>query len=196
MGEHVRRVRHNWPVIVIAALVAVLGLWASVQIGALGDQLRKAEEDSLTLSDQVERLGGTPLVSVSPGPPGMPGERGGVGPSGPPGPAGARGVPGPSGSPGPRGPAGVPGPVGPSGPPGAVGPSGAPGKDGADGKDGAAGEPGPRGEQGERGPAGEQGPRGETGPPPAGWTFTVLGVTYQCAPDEPGSTTYTCKPGG
>jgi hypothetical protein len=196
MGDHVRRVRRNWLIIVIAAVVALLGLWASVQINALGDQLRKSEENQEVLSDQVESLGGKPLVSPSVGPPGERGEQGPPGqtivgprgPAGPSGPPGRDGRPGVAGKDGAQGPAGVAGSPGPRGEPGESvtgppGPRGEPGKDGADGKDSTV--PGP---QGERGPA---------GPPPSGWTYTDhLGVKYQCTPDEPGSAHYTCKPGG
>jgi len=204
MGEHVRRARRNWLIIAIAAVVAVLGIWASVQINALGSQLREAEENQQVLVEQVERLGGEPLVSPSVGPPGERGERGetgppgqtivgprgSAGPSGPPGKPGRDGKDGAPGSPGPPGPPGAVGSPGPRGEPGATvtGPPGPKGEPGEDGKDGVDGSPGPQG---------ERGPRGEPGPPPSGWTYTDhLGVTHTCTPVEPGSATYTCKPGG
>lgn len=193
MGVHVRRIRRNWLLVAAVAVIGVLVVIISIQINALGEQLRKAEEDSHALADQVEQLGGVPLVSPSPGPPG---ERGEPGPTGPPGativgprgPAGPSGPPGRDGKDGAQGPAGAAGSPGPRGEPGETvtgppGPRGEPGKDGADGKDSTV--PGP---QGERGPA---------GPPPSGWTYTDhLGFKYQCTPNEPGSTTYTCKPEG
>lgn len=198
MGEHVRRVRRNWLIIAIAGVVALLGLWASVQINALGTQLRESEQNQQVLSDQVKHLGGVPLVSPSAGPRGERGETGPpgqtiVGPRGSAGPSGPPGRPGRDGKdsivPGPSGPPGVAGSPGARGEPGATvtgppGPRGEAGKDGADGKDGS---PGPKGDKGDPGP---------TGPPPSGWTYTDhLGFKYRCIPDEPGSTTFTCKPG-
>lgn len=164
----------------LAVGIAFAGLVAAlmVQIASVGDQVREAERDSAILSEQVERLGGVPLVSPTAGPPG---QRGKVGTQG------VQGIPGPAGSPGPRGADGRPGrdgALGPTGPPGVQGPkgdTGAKGEPGVDGKDGAAGEPGPE---------------GEPGPAPTGWTFAYGGVTYRCAPDSPGSTTYDCKPEG
>lgn len=174
--------------VVFAALMVALML----QVNVFGERLRKAEADRDVLSEQVERLGGVPLVSPSAGPPGergpvgppgqtIVGPRGQTGPSGPPGRAGKDGkdgVPGPAGVAGSPGPRGEPGET-VTGPPG---PRGEPGKDGADGKDSTV--PGPQGE------------RGPQGPPPASWTFTHLGITYTCTPDEPGGTTYTCRAGG
>jgi len=194
MAEHARRLRRNWVLIAAAAVLGVLVALISVQIHALGEQLRQAESDSAVLSDQVKRMGGVPLVSPSAGPPG---ERGPVGPAGQT-VVGPRGLPGPSGPPGPAGRDGKPGKDGAvglqgvpglKGDPGATvtGPPGVKGDAGADGKDGKDGSAGPEGKQG------EPGPRGETGPAPASWTFTYLGVTYQCTPDEAGSTSYTCK---
>jgi hypothetical protein len=197
MGVHVRRLRRNWLLVAAAAVIGVLVVVISMQIHALGEQLRQAESDSAVLSDQVKRMGGVPLVSPSAGPPGergpvgpagqtVMGPRGLPGPTGPPGPAGRDGKPGKDGAVGLQGVPGLKGDPGATvtGPPGAKGDAGVNGKDGQDGKDGSAG---PKGEQG------EPGPRGETGPAPSSWTFTYLGLTYQCTPDEPGSTTYTCK---
>lgn len=184
MARHVRALRKNWLVLVGGGVVALLAVLVSMQVHAFGAQLRQAEDDRVVLSDQVERLGGVPLVSPSPGPPG---QRGNPGPQGSTGP---QGMTGPVGSPGPRGPKGDPGQAGVP----AV--NGTPGKDGGQGP---AGEQGPQGEQGERGEAGEPGPRGEQGQPgprgetPAEWTFTHLGVTYTCRPVEAGSTTYRCE---
>lgn len=195
MGVHVRRIRRNWLLVAAVAVIGVLVVIISIQINALGEQLRKAEEDSHALADQVEQLGGVPLVSPSPGPPGERGEPGAtgppgqtiVGPRGPAGPSGRDGKDGAQGVPGVQGPAGVAGSPGPRGEPGETvtgppGPRGEPGKDGADGKDSTV--PGPRGETGPAGPA------------PSGWTFEWAARTYRCTPDEPGSTHYTCKPEG
>lgn len=199
MGEHVRRVRRNWLIIAIAAVVALLGLWASVQINALGEQLRISQENQQVLSDQVEELGGKPLVSPSVGPPG---ERGEPGATGPPGQT----IVGPRGSQGPSGPPGRPGRDGKDGVPGPAGVAGSPGPRGEPGET-VTGPPGPRGEPGEDGVdgvdgkdstvPGPQGERGPAGPPPSGWTYTDhRGVTYTCTPDAPGSTHFTCKPEG
>jgi hypothetical protein len=201
MGAHVRRIRRNWVFVAAAGVIGVLVVFISIQIHALGEQLRKAEEDSHVLAEQVERMGGTPLVSPAPGPTGARGPDGLPGPQGEPGPtgpAGRDGAPGPTGkpgrdgSPGPTGPPGAQGSPGPKGEPGdtVTGPPGPKGDKGEDGKDGTDGAPGPKGEQG------DPGSRGEPGPPPASWTFTHLGITYRCTPTEPESTTYTCEPGG
>ena len=82
MGVHVRRLRRNWLLVSAAAVIGVLVVVISMQIHALGEQLRQAESDSAVLSDQVKRMGGVPLVSPSAGPPG---ERGKVGDKGDPG---------------------------------------------------------------------------------------------------------------
>lgn len=125
-----------------------------------------------------------------------------------------RGVQGIPGIPGPVGPSGAPGRAAPTitPSPGASGASGAPGRPGANstvpGPSGAAGSPGPAstvagpaGPQGPKGDTGDQGPKGDKGdpgPPPSGWTFTyppgALGTTYNCTPDSPGSTHYSCAP--
>lgn len=195
MAEHVRRVRRNWVLIVIAAVVAVLGLWVSIQVNALGDRVRKAEDDRQILTEQVQRLGGVPLVSPSAGPPGErgetgpPGLQGATGPSGPPGRDGKDGAQGERGDVGRTGTQGSPGLRGET----VTGPKGEPGADGKDGTDGKDGSPGP---EGSPGPRGEQGLRGEAGPPPTSWTFDVGPITYTCTPVESESTTYSCKPGG
>lgn len=81
----------------------------------------------------------------------------------------------------------------PPGPPGPTGPTGDPGTQGATGPTGPQGDTGPQGPVGPQGATGPQGPQGATGPPPSGWTFTDrTGTTYDCAPDSPGSTHYTC----
>ncbi|WP_433520154.1 hypothetical protein ACQP2T_63485 (plasmid) [Nonomuraea sp. CA-143628] len=195
--------RHRAWWLPLAAAVAFAGLMAAgmAAIGDVRSQLRKAESDGHVLSEQVKRLGGVPLVSLSPGPPGergpvgpagqtVTGPRGLTGPSGPPGPAGRDGKPGKDGAVGATGVPGLQGVPGQKGEKGDPGPPGGKGEAGADGKDGKDGSAGPKGEQG------EPGPRGETGPAPTSWTFAIAGITYQCTPTETGSTTYSCKPEG
>lgn len=125
-------------------------------------------------------------------------------------------IPGPKGDPGPPGRDGIDGDtvVGPKGDPGkdstVPGPAGAdsnvPGPPGAAGKDSTApGPPGPAGPPGADstvpgppGPAGPPGERGATGEPgtgPSSFTFTYLGMPYNCTPNPPGSSTYTCSGG-
>lgn len=123
------------------------------------------------------------------------GVQGVPGAPGPAGPAGVAGSPGPSGAPGQNGRNGSPGVAGSPGP---AGPSGTPGTAGSPG---AAGPTGPAGPRGPKGDTGAQGPQGDTGPPPSGWSFTYtdsLGhsQTYNCTPDSPGSTHYSCTPVG
>ncbi|NAS22490.1 hypothetical protein GT755_12435 [Herbidospora sp. NEAU-GS84] len=178
MVRHALR-RRNWPLVAIILTFITLAWYVSSQIRSLADQLQQAEEDRVVLAQQVEQLGGVPRVTPPPGPQGEPGLPGAAGEPGQPGP---RGSAGPSGAPGQ---AGEPGPSGPSGPPGIQGPSGPPGE---------RGEPGPAGERGPQGERGEQGPRGETGPPPTSWSYTWLGITYGCTPDQAGSTNYVCNP--
>jgi hypothetical protein len=162
-------------------LLAVI-MWLILDVRA---QLGKLERDRAILAEQVERLGGVPLVSPTPA---ARGERGAQGPPGPPG------VQGPAGPPGAAGPKGEPGQAGPRGPGGPMGPLGMPGPTGPAGQRGEQGAPGPRGEQGPPGPQGPQGERGPAGPAPSGWTFSWLGATYSCRPVEPGSTAYRCEP--
>ncbi|MFI6296695.1 hypothetical protein ACIBEJ_34255 [Nonomuraea sp. NPDC050790] len=175
-----RQVRAWLLPLVISALFAALMIALMVQVNGLGDRLRRAETDRDLLVEQVEKLGGVPLVSPSPGP------RGEQGPTGPAGQT-VVGPRGPTGSPGPSGPPGRDGKDGASGP---VGTSGSPGPQGEPGAT-VTGPAGPKGEPGEPGPRGESGP---TGPPPASWTFTHLGLTFTCRPVEPGSATYRCDP--
>lgn len=179
--EQPRRPR-LWPLpLAVAVVFAAVLAGLMLQIHGLREQMLTAERNSRVLADQVERMGGVPLVSPSPGPPG---ERGDDGLQGPPGQPGPSGRPGRDGSPGPTGPPGRQGVRGEAGQPGAT-VTGPPGPQGGQGSPGPHGSPGPQG---------EQGPRGEQGPPPAGWTFTHLGVTYTCSPVESGSTTYRCEP--
>jgi hypothetical protein len=187
--EEPRRPR-AWPLpLAIAVLIAAVLTWLMVEIHSVRTEARVARQDSAVLADQVRELGGEPKVTPSVGPQGERGEKGDPGQTivGPRGPAGPSGPPGKDGKDGAQGPAGIAGSPGPKGEPGESvtgppGPRGEPGEDGADGKDSTV--PGP---QGERGPA---------GPPPSSWTFTWLTTTYRCTPDEPGSTHYTCRPGG
>ncbi|MGA4992969.1 hypothetical protein [Nonomuraea bangladeshensis] len=118
-----------WPLPLVVAVVftAVLGA-LMVQINGLAGRVRQAEDDRTVLTEQVERLGGVPLVSPSAGPPGR---RGDMGPQGPPGPAGPSGPPGPSGAAGRPGRDGSPGPTGPPGVQGPKGDAGAKGEPGA-----------------------------------------------------------------
>jgi hypothetical protein len=162
------------PALAFALLVAFGFGVLYLQQQSVGARLRQAEADNRVLAQQVRDLGGTPKVSPQPGPPGSPGPPGrpGIsvtGPAGPPGPSGRPGrtVTGPPGKPGVT-------VTGPPGPPGAS----------------VTGPPGPKGDKGDQGDKGE---KGDPGPPPSGWSFTYLGVTYQCRPVSDGSTEYTCE---
>lgn len=155
---------------------------ASVQAGTAANAAR-------ALSEQVEALGGDPVIDTDTLPL--------LTEPGPEGPAGLPGIQGIQGVPGPQGPVGVTGPPGPRGP---IGPIGPVGPTGAAGPAGAAGNPGPAGPKGDPGPAGEpgqDGTDGQTGDPgPAGYpdafTFTSLGQTYRCT-DQDGDREYTCE---
>ena len=166
-----------------APLAVILGLIVMALVGwifaqhlssanaDLEKQLLAQQAATVALTDQVERLGGKPVV----GPPGEPGEPGAsiIGSVGPQGPQGAAGNRGPKGEPG------------------------KPGKPGAQGELGAAGPAGPPGPQGEPGPQGAQGEKGER---PEGWTFTdQFGRTYHCSdgeqsPGGAGDGEYGCEP--
>ncbi|MET9411262.1 collagen-like protein [Streptomyces sp. NPDC002935] len=102
-------------------------------------------------------------------------------------------IPGP---PGPKGDKGDPGMAAPTITP-SPGTSGAPGANGSNGVTGPQGPQGDQGDPGVAGPQGEQGvqgDRGATGPAPSGWTYTDgTGATYECTPDDDGSTHYTCR---
>jgi hypothetical protein len=182
-------IRPRWrDLAIVAALVIVAAAiaWGAAQVAQLrsgsdlvNQQLSQSQRNVDTLADQVRHLGGVPTVNPLPGPRGEAGPQGGNGPAGPAGP------PGPIGPPGPAGPPGQPGPPGPAGADGSDGTDGTAGSDGTDGADGS---------DGDRGPPGDPGPAGPPGPPPAGWTFTFGGATWRCAPDGPGSDTYTCTP--
>jgi hypothetical protein len=132
----------------VAIVVGVIGLVLGVLWGALA--IVDLRHDNAVLTEQVERLGGVPLKSPKPGPPGE------AGPSGSPGVPGASGAPGRSGV---QGPSGRPGAQGERGAPGPSGVAGASGAPGADGQPGAQGPPGPKGEPGPRGEPGPAGPQ-------------------------------------
>jgi hypothetical protein len=165
-GTPLRLPRAEWLVALTLIFVVVLLGWLAVQVVALSQDLRTANDARDQLAAQVERLGGKPVagppgsrgepgksIEGPPGPVGPPGEPGPTGPEGPPGSPGPSGSPGATGDagadgvgqPGPTGPPGVTGPTGPTGPAGPAGPQGEPGpagKDGADGRDGADGKDG------------------------------------------------------
>ncbi|MEV4670958.1 hypothetical protein AB0K34_04825 [Actinomadura sp. NPDC049382] len=147
--------------ILLGVVALVLGaLWGALAIVDL-------RHDNAVLAQQVERLGGVPLKSPRPGPPGE---------QGPPGETGRQGVPGEGGAPGRRG---APGKAGPSG---AVGASGAPGKDGAEGAEGPQGPPGPAGPKGD---PGERGPSGPPGPAcPSGYHVETVKVVTAGGPTD------------
>lgn len=152
---------------------------------AISGTFRFNDRDLCEKAKQVQLDPTQPL----PGPKGEPGKDGvngkdGIGTAGPAGPRGPNGedstIPGPQGPPGSNGLPGaasiVPGPTGLQGSPGenstVPGPAGPPGPAG---KDGANGNP------------------GTNGTSPTSFTFTdAVGHTYNCTPDPPGSSTYTC----
>lgn len=188
MDAHRAPPRFRWrdaAVIVCLLAAMTLAAYGIAQVARVSSDLDQARTDVSVLSGQVRQLGGVPSVTPQPGPQGTPGSPGPTGPSGPPGPTGPRGEPGRSGD---------------NGTSGSAGTSGQPGTDGTPGSPGPKGDAGPQGEpgpEGATGPQGEKGPQGETGEqgPPSRWTFTFLGVAYQCQPDSSGSTEYHCTPG-
>ena len=218
MGEHVRRLRRNWVLIAAACVLGVLVALISVQIHALGEQLRQAESDSAVLSDQVKRMGGVPLVSPSAGPPGERGEAGR-----PPTAAEISAAVGAylAAHPPTSGRAPTSREIGAvvsaylednpprSGraptreeiadavstylrehPP-ARGPAGEQGEPGAT----VTGPPGPKGEPGKDSTVpGPQGERGPEGPSPSSFEFTFAGIRYVCRPTATGSANYECSP--
>ena len=170
---------------VVVALVVLA--WVVITMQELGHDLKFERDYNRTLAQQVRDLGGKPVA----GPRGEAGKSvvGPRGPRGSTGPAGASGHPAPTLTPS----------------PGTSGASGAPGKPGADSTvPGPPGPPGPSstvaGPSGPPGPAGSNGTDGEDGSdgkPPAGWTFTYLGVTYTCRPVDnfdPDNPKYDCQP--
>lgn len=122
------------------------------EIRSLGDRADDNAAVANRLADQVEQLGGTPVVE----PPAQ-GEPGAKGDQGDQGSTGERGPKGDKGDPGGRGPAGTNGSNGTNGTSGTNGQDGvtppcmaeptqcrgADGEDGTDGQDGAQGPPGP-----------------------------------------------------
>jgi hypothetical protein len=195
-----RVLAHRWkPIALLAFLLflagAVLLVYVRVQSEAhRADQLADEADlrgtavstlagDVRALREQVKARGGTPVapdptkavknlpdraeVPVPiPGPPGPKGDKGDPGKAAPT----ITPSPGSSGAPGAAGSNGIAGPQGPQG---------------------VQGDPGVAGPQGEQGP---QGDRGDTGPAPSGWTYTDgAGTTYECTPDNDGSTHYTCQ---
>lgn len=187
----------RWHYAFFALLILALVAFVAFSVRGLGDRIATAEDrvaDSATaadenqeaarrLAEQVERLGGNPVVEPDDLPPVV----------GEPGPAGESGEPGPQGEPGPApsqadvatavalycsggtcdGADATPsqvasavaaycnnrgecaGPAGDNGTPGADGSNGSDGSDGSDGADGNTGPPGPQGPQGP-GPTPEQ----------------------------------------
>lgn len=193
-----------------AALLIGVFLWgtaaaqrsevASSNAATLAEQVKQAcatdqlVVDNRNLCEKAEAVADSPeeLVPGPPGPQGADGKQGPTGPSGPRGIAGDKGDTGTSGAAGSAGATGangldstVPGPPGPVGP---------------QGESGAAGATGATGPQGEQGPAGNDGANGQdgaAGQPPSSFTFTdKTGTTYTCAPNPPGSSTYTCEASG
>ena len=168
-------------------------------VRALREQV-KAEGKTPVAPDPTKAVSNLPARAEVPVP--IPGPAGPQGVPGPSGSAGAPGSPGPSGAPGRAGSSGAQGAAGSPGPAGAMGVPGAAGSPGPTGAAGSAGATGSAGPQGPRGDTGEQGAKGDmgaTGPPPSGWTFTYTdtvghSTTYDCAPDSPGSTRYSCTP--
>lgn len=203
-----RVVRILGVLVVLAGIALLVGL--VVALAVLHDRVDEGERDRTELirqsrqnqdaasqnaqaaeqlHDQVERLGGNPVVeprdirtpvpTVTPSP-GPTGPRGAAGALGPRGGSGPRGQAGESGAPGARGPQGPQGPPGEPGAPGETGPAGAPGEAGPPGEPGAQGPPGPPGPPG---PQGERGPQGPQGPP--GADSTVPGPQGPQGPPGP-----------
>jgi hypothetical protein len=129
------------------------------------ERLEQAEVGIAALAEQVESLGGKPVVE--------PGDINGD----------IVAIPGPKGDKGDTGAPGAPGADGAPGAPGAPGADGAPGSDGADGTAGAtgsAGEAGEAGAEGQPGTPGVPGPAGETVCPPG---FEFMDVNIPSSPD-------------
>ena len=156
------------------------------QLEGLGEEpAAPAPEDAVEDLPEPEDLPDDVDLVPVPGPSGAPGEPGRDGQDGVDGEPGADGADGEPGEPG------EDGQPGQDGLPGEPGEDGAPGEPGADGAQGQQGEPGRDGVDGQDGRDGQD---GAPGPPPSGWTWTWYGVTYECLPDAPGSTHYTCQP--
>jgi len=160
---------------IATSLVAMLAFRGVDRASANEDRIAALEASATALAEQVESLGGEPVVT--------PEEIGGnvvpvPGPAGPEGPQGKTGPPG------------DPGPVGPMGPPGEIGATGATGDTGATGATGSEGDPGEPGAPGTEGPAGAPGPPGSG---PTSFTFQFREVTFVCT-DPEGDGTYDCHP--
>lgn len=192
----------SWPLALTAAvLLAAMMTAGMVTISDVREQIRSGERDRAVLSEQVENLGGVPLVSPSAGPAG---ERGQKGEPGPPGPTGSPGREPTKAeisaavsaylreNPPPRGRpptmqeimTAVAGYLAKNPPPA-----------GEKGEKGERGEPGPTGPAGKNGTDGIPGPPGSPGPSPSSWTFSYDGITYTCTRDDDTSEPrYVCTP--
>lgn len=160
----------------VLALVLAAGLsLLLIQVMRVSEENDQLENSAESLAQQVEDMGGQPVIRPEDLRQGPRGEQGDRGPRGPRGPEGDRG---------PRGPAGERGPIGPQG---SQGDTGSEGERGPQGEAGSEGDQGPQGEQGPAGPQGEtgpQGPPGADGRTPAEMTCTrtePLGDTYECS---------------
>lgn len=184
----------SWIIAVTVVVVVMGALWIAVTMSGLSADNSRLEQQATAserkastrdqqlrdLAAQVRKLGGTPVVVPPPGVAGSPGVAG---------QPGAPGRPGAAGSPGRSGGAGSPGPTGPAGPSGTQGAAGAPGQ-------AVTGPPGPAGPTGPAGKDGKDGTDGKDGSPPSSFSWTYLGVTYQCTPTSDDSTAYDCQPAG
>ena len=89
----------KWPVLLIPLVVLVATLLSSllIQVGKVADENKKLRETSQVLQQQIEDMGGHPVIEVIPGdegPRGKPGPPGRDGQDGEPGPRGFQGEPG------------------------------------------------------------------------------------------------------
>src|SRR5690606_36084458 len=89
----------KWPVLLIPLVVLVASLLSSllIQVGKVAEENKKLRETSQTLQQQIEDMGGHPVVEAIPGEegprgkPGPPGRNGQDGERGPRGPRASRG---------------------------------------------------------------------------------------------------------
>jgi hypothetical protein len=176
-----------WHTVLYVVMALIFGVFIFMILDNLTDRVNSAERTAaananavVALAEQVEDLGGTPVVEPddvlqrgetgAPGADGLPGIPGPVGPAGKngsdgqdgsdglngrDGTDGAQGVAGVAGAPG-EDATGIPGQTGPAGPAGQDGKDGADGKDGEDGAIGPVGPPGPAGQSCPEGYALEQ----------------------------------------
>jgi collagen triple helix repeat protein len=186
MRRTIRTFRDEWPRIMAVFFVLILLFnWVDAKVDLnnqrndeqqLQGQVNNALRNMGVLAQQVESLGGEPLVT--------------------PGDVAAQiGATGATGLTGPRGPQGDPGPAGPAGPEGPKGDKGDPGEPG-DATAPSLGPPGPpgvTGEQGNQGEPGPQGPQGEPGQSVTSFEFDFLLSHYVCT-DEDADGTFTCVP--